>query len=129
MIAYFIDCPPYLQDFWDWVEEIFHQKNNWCINHTLYVGNNFFSIEFAKAKDRDSTLSYTPWFFRRKYIYTFPWISDFDVTIGHYNMLSVWIEIPFRSLILESTRYKLSRILGKVLFYIKGEERVIILPQ
>lgn len=126
MIAYFTDRPPYLQDFRDWVKEIFHQKNGWRIHHTLYVGRNFFSIEFDEAADRDAALSYAPWFFGRKYFYTFPWIPDFDVTTGHYNMLPVWIEIPFRSLILESARYKLASSLGQVLLYIwgKGEPHI-----
>lgn len=67
-----------------------------------YVGNNFFLIKFVDIEDRDVALDSAPWFYGRKYMYTFPWIPDFDVTRGHFNMLPVWIEIPFRSLVLES---------------------------
>lgn len=56
-----------------------------------YVGKNFFMIEFEDSEDRDTALALTPWFYECKYLYTFSWISDFDVTIGHKNMLHVWI--------------------------------------
>lgn len=59
MIAYFTDRPAALSaDFREWEEDIFHQKNGWRINHTLYVGKNFFSIEFSEAEDWDVALSY-----------------------------------------------------------------------
>lgn len=58
-------------------------------------------MEFAEARDRDATLEYAPWFYGCKFMYTFPWVTDFDITTCHYNMLLVWIEIPFRSLVLE----------------------------
>lgn len=38
-------------------------------------------------------------------------------------MLLVWIEIPFRSLVLERTKYKLTLSLGEVLLYVKGNKR------
>lgn len=106
LVAYFTNTPPYLQDFRDWVEDEFRGRQRWKISHTI-LWKNFCLIEFTKAKDKDATLDYAPWFYGRKYMYTLPWTPDFDVTIGHYNMLPVQIEIPFRSLVLERARYKL----------------------
>lgn len=122
MVAYFVDRPPYLQDFQEWVEDEFHLINRWRTSHTQYVGKKFFFIEFAKSKDRDTSQDSAPWFYGRRYFYTFPWIPNFDITTSHFNMLHVWIEIPYRSLLLENARFKLAKSLGEVL-YIRGNER------
>lgn len=73
MIECFIDRMPYLQDYKDLVEEEFHHKNGWRINHTQYVGKKFFYIEFKEFEDTKSALASAPWFYGRKYMYTFPW--------------------------------------------------------
>lgn len=58
----------------------------------------------------------------QKIMYTFPWVPEFDVTTGNYFFLSVWVEFPFRSVALESARFKLARCLGEVLLFIRGNE-------
>lgn len=68
MIGYFTDRPLYLQDFRDWVEEEFHLRCGWRINHTQYVGKNFFYIEFEEVEDREAALASAPWFYNRKYL-------------------------------------------------------------
>lgn len=60
MIVYFIGQPPYLQDFWECLEEEFHLWNGWHINHTQYVGKNFFLIEFPDLEDQDIALATAP---------------------------------------------------------------------
>lgn len=77
-----------------------HAKNGWRINHTQYVGKNFFLIEFDEVVDRDKDLVFAPWFFGRKFMYTFPWKANFDVTTGDYHMLPVWVEFPSALLLL-----------------------------
>lgn len=99
----------------EWMENCIH----------LDIGKNLFLIDFYEAKDKDIALKYAPWFFGRKYMYTFLWFLNFDVTIGHYNMLPIWIKIRFRLLILEQVCHKLARSLGKVLFYICGKKDFI----
>lgn len=84
-----MDKPPYMKDFIDLVEDEFHGQQGWRIAHTQYFRKNFFLVEFVEAEVRDVALKYTPWFYGCKYMYTFPWVPDFDVTIGHYNMLHV----------------------------------------
>lgn len=91
--------------------------------HTQYVGKNFFYVEFEEAKDRDAALACAPWFYDKKYLYNFPWEPNFDLTIGNYHMLPVWVEFPFRSLALEGAKYKLAHSLGEILLYIRGKER------
>lgn len=120
MIGYFTDCPLFVQDFKDWVEDEFHLCNGWRINHTQYMGNKFFFIEFKDVEDQDTALDSASWFYSRKYLYTFPWILDFDVTMGHHNMLPIWIKISYCSPVLKIARFKLAKILGKVLLYIRG---------
>lgn len=60
MVCYFIDRPPYLQDFRDWAEYETHGKNGWRLTHTQYVGKNFFLVKFDQAEDRDSALVSAP---------------------------------------------------------------------
>lgn len=72
MLGYFTDRPPFLLDFHDWVEDEFHLRNGWRVNHTQYVGKNFFLIEFEEVEDRDAALTSAPWFFGQKYLYIFP---------------------------------------------------------
>lgn len=99
-----------------------HAKNKWRITHTQYIGKNFL-IEFDQGEDWNAALEYAPWFFGRKFLYMFPWEPNFNVTIGNYHMLPVWIKIPFRLIALEGAEYNLSRSLGEVLLYVRGNER------
>lgn len=89
-----------------------------------YVGKNFFLIEFDEAEEWDEALAYTPWFFERKFLYTFPWEPNFDVTTRIYHMLLVWVEFPFCSMALEDAKHKLANSLGEVLLYVRGNERI-----
>lgn len=100
-----------------------HSKNGWRIIHTQYVGKNFFLIKIDQAEDKDIALAYALWFFGRKFLYTFAWQPNFDITMGNYHMLPAWVEIPFRSLSLEGAKYKLAKSLGEVLLYIRGNKR------
>ncbi|CAM6125770.1 unnamed protein product [Calypogeia fissa] len=63
-----------------------------------------------------------PWFMDQKFVYTFRWESHFDVRLETYTMLPVWIELPFRSIILEKCRKQVAGALGKVLYYVQGDE-------
>lgn len=123
MVCYFTDRPPYLQDFHEWAEYEMHSKNGWWITHMQYMGKNFFLIEFDEADDRDEALDLAPWFFGRKFLYTFPWEPNFDVTTGNYHMLPLWVEFPFRSVALEGAKYKLANSLGEVLLYVRGNKQ------
>lgn len=77
------------------------------------MGKKFFYIEFEESKDKETALASIPWFYGRKYLYTFPWVPDFNVTTGHYNLLPVWIEITYRSLILEKGKIQNGQQFGK----------------
>lgn len=85
-------------------------------------GERFFFVNFEDPIDRDSALDYAPWFYDRKFLYTFSWVPNFNVT-SNYHMLSIWVEFPFRSVVLESARFKMAHCLGKILLYIKSNER------
>ncbi|CAM6124146.1 unnamed protein product [Calypogeia fissa] len=63
-----------------------------------------------------------PWFMDQKFVYTFRWESHFDVRLETYTMLPVWIKIHFRSIILEKCRKQVAGALGKVLYYVQGDE-------
>lgn len=91
MIYYFTDRPPLLQEFFDWAEYEMHAKNGWHIN----VGKNFFLIAFDEVADHEEALAFSPWLFGHKFLYTFPWEPNFDVAIGNYHILPVWVEFPF----------------------------------
>lgn len=122
MVGYFTDRPPLLSDFKIWVREELERKSGRSILHTQYLGKNFFLIEFEDQADRDSALDFAPWFYGRKFLYTFPWVSNFDVTTGNFYMLPVWIELPFRSIVLESARFKMAWCLGEILLYVRGND-------
>ncbi|CAM6087485.1 unnamed protein product [Calypogeia fissa] len=48
--------------------------------------------------------------------------AHFDVRLETYTQLPVWIEIPFRSLLLENCRQQVAGALGKVLYYVQGDD-------
>lgn len=74
MVGYFTYRPPPLQDFKIWVKEELERNSGWLVIHTQYLGKNFFLIEFVDLPDRDATLDFSPWFYGRKFLYTFPWV-------------------------------------------------------
>lgn len=89
MVVYFTNRPPLLQDFKIWVREELERKSGWPINRVQYLGKNFSLIEFDDPADRNNALDFSPWFYGRKFLYTFPWVPNFDLTIRNYNMLPV----------------------------------------
>lgn len=86
------------------------------------MGKKFFLIEFLDLANMDATLDFAPWFYGRKFLYTIPWVPNFDVSTGNYYMLPVWVEFPFRSIVLESTKFKMAHSRGEILLYVRGEE-------
>lgn len=80
-------------------------------------------MNFSDLDDRDATLDFAPWFYGKKFPYTFPWVPNFDVTIENYHMLSVWVEFPFCFIALKSAKFKMAHCLGEILLYVRGEER------
>jgi hypothetical protein len=79
-------------------------------------------VLFNLPAHRQEALKAHPWFYMRKFLYVFAWEPDFDVSTGKYLKLPVWVEIPYRSLILEPYRMHLAQALGPVLLYLQGEE-------
>lgn len=41
------------------------------------------------------------WYFEKRYMYIVPWEPSFDVTTGNYSKLPVWVDIPFKVLVVE----------------------------
>lgn len=61
-----------------------------------------------------------PWFYEHCYMYVAAWELDFDVTIGNYSRLPMWVDIPFCILTVKKDRFQIIKSLGEVL-YLKGE--------
>jgi hypothetical protein len=122
LICYFTSQCPRLDEFSSWVKNEFTGNYGWDITHVKFVGKNFYMILFDAPEHRQAALNAHPWFYQRKFMYVFAWDPDFDVSTGKYSKLPVWVEIPYRSLILEPYRMQLAKALGPVLLYLQGEE-------
>ncbi|CAM6098150.1 unnamed protein product [Calypogeia fissa] len=122
MICYFTDRAPLLQDFKDWISFELGTKRGWPTSQIKFLGKNFFLIHFDNPAHRDDTLILAPWFMDHRFVYTFKWEAHFDVRLETYTTLPVWIELPFRSLLLENCRQQVAGALGKVLYYVQGNE-------
>jgi hypothetical protein len=92
------------------------------IKQVKFTGKNFLLIVFEESHHRDAARDYAPWFMDGCFVYTFEWTSEFDVRIERYTQLPVWIELPFRTLILEKIRQLIAESLGEILYYIQGDE-------
>lgn len=60
-----------------------------------------------------------------EFMYIVSWELEFDV-FGHFNMLLVWIDLPFRAIALETSCKSLVESLGK--FYCTIRERSTMSP-
>lgn len=114
---------PVSYHFTDWVDIEMSRKRGWPIKLVKFTGKNFFLVLFDNPTHRDRALLTAPWFMDRSFVYTFPWELGFDVRVESFTMLPVWIEIPYRSLILEGCKHRLVASLGQVLYFVKGNER------
>lgn len=45
-------------------------------------------------------------------MFTAAWEPGFDVTTGNYSKLPIWLDIPFRVLVLEENRVPIIEYLG-----------------
>ncbi|CAM6093891.1 unnamed protein product [Calypogeia fissa] len=122
MICYFTDRAPLLQDFRDWIQFKLGTQRGWPTTHIKFLGKNFFLVTFANPLHREEALLLAPWFMVHRFVYTFKWEAHFDVRLETYTTLPVWIEIPFCSLLLENCRQQVAGALGKVLYYVQGDE-------
>jgi hypothetical protein len=75
----------------------------WPIKQVKFTGKNFFLIVFEEAHHRDAARDCAPWFMDGWFVYTFEWTPEFDLRSESYTQLPVWIELPFRTLILEKS--------------------------
>ncbi|CAM6111226.1 unnamed protein product [Calypogeia fissa] len=122
MICYFTDRAPMLQDFKEWIEYEMEDRQGWPIKQIKFLGKNFFMIYFEEFIHREEALTLAPWFMEHRFVYTFRWEPHFDVRLETYTLLPVWIEIPFRAIILEKCRKLVAGALGKILYYVQEDE-------
>ncbi|CAM6084773.1 unnamed protein product [Calypogeia fissa] len=122
MICYFTDRAPLLHDFKDWIEYEMEARRGWPIKQIKFLGKNLFMVYFEEFIHREEALTLAPWFMENRFVYTFRWEPHFDVRLETYTLLPVWIEIPFRSIILEKCRKLVAGALGKILYYVQGDE-------
>lgn len=68
MVGYFTNQPPLCQTlgigFRRYMREMGEESYTVCWEKIL--------IEFSEPQDEDVALEYAPWFYERKYLYTFP---------------------------------------------------------
>ncbi|CAM6094025.1 unnamed protein product [Calypogeia fissa] len=112
MLCYFIDPAPLLQDFKDWISFECDTQRGWPTTQIKFLGKNFFMVNFENPAHRDEAIILAPWFMEHRFVYTFKWEAHFDVRLETYTQLPVWIEIPFRSLLLENCRQQVAGALG-----------------
>jgi hypothetical protein len=98
------------------------QGQGWPIKQVKFTGKNFFLIVFEETHHRDAAHDHAPWFMDGRFVYTFEWTPDFDVRTKSYTQLPVWIELPFRTLILEKSRHLIAESLGEILYYIQEDK-------
>lgn len=120
MLFYFTARVPSLNDFRNWVEKEFRIKRGWHLRQVKFVGHNYFMVSFLHTESRKKALLCAPWYYQRRFVYTKVWDPNFDVT-AEQREIPVWIEIPFRSLVLEKYRKGMVEELGDILVYLKGE--------
>lgn len=78
-------------------------------------------VIFKKLEHRTLALAAKPWYIDQKYMYTFAWEPNFDVSLGAYSPMLVWVEIPYKVLILENKRIEIAESLEEVLVYLNGD--------
>jgi hypothetical protein len=84
------------------------------------MGRNFFLVKFLRPSDRQAALSTGPWYMNRRPMHSFPWTPSFNIDTQFINEIPIWIELPFRDLILEPSRRRLIAELGPLLHYEHG---------
>lgn len=104
------------------MEEEFQDRNGWSVEQVKLIGKKFFLIAFAKAIDRDVALEAAPWFMFKSFVFMAAWNPNFNVHKDFRTKIPTWIELPYRSLILETSRKKLALALDPILHFIQGEE-------
>jgi hypothetical protein len=78
-------------------------------------------VEFLKRSDRTKALQEAPWFMGRRFTYCFPWHLEFNINIEFISEFPVWIELPFRDIILEPSCRDLISTIGRILHYTHGD--------
>lgn len=121
MVCYFTNRAPLRTNFKDWVAKEIVGKRGWAIDQVKFSRWNFYLIIFSEEAHRDAALDIALWYMDCKFMYTISWEPAFDIQ-GHYNMLPVWIDFPFRAIALETIWKSLVERLGKVLVYHQGDK-------
>lgn len=69
---------------------------------------------FKKPEHHVLALAAKPWYVDRKFMYTFAWEPNFDVSSNAYSPMPIWVEIPYRILILENKQIEIAESLGGI---------------
>lgn len=79
-------------------------------------------IYFTKPTSRAQALAAAPWYMFRRFVFTITWDPTFDVHRELQSKAPIWVELPYRALILERSRKAIIEALGLVLHLTQGED-------
>lgn len=104
-----------------WVSKVLAGERLWPIHHIKFVGMNFYLVIFKILEHRMLAVTAKSWFVEFNYMYTFKWDPSFNLSLGGFTPLLVWVYIPYRVLSLEVVRVVMTEFLGEVLVYLNGD--------
>lgn len=122
MLLYFTENPPSLISIRNWETAEFIEKQGWPLLQIKILGNHFFLICFTDPTHRKEALVATPWFMFRQYVYTMAWDPSFDVQRDLQTRAPIWIELPYRALILEHSQKSIVATLEPILHFAHSED-------
>lgn len=86
------------------------------------LGFNFFLISFDSTANRDAALSHAPWFMYKRFVFIAEWKPEFDIRKDFDKFIPIWMEIPYRALVLKDNRRDLMLRMGPLLHFAQGED-------
>lgn len=83
------------------------KKRGWPIDQVKFASRIFYLIVFSHEAHQEEDIHTTPWYMKRKFMYSICWELAFDV-LSPFNMLLVWIDLPFYAIVLETSTHSAS---------------------
>lgn len=92
------------------------------LGDTPSEANHFFLVSFTDLACWVEALAAAPWFMYHRYIFTMAWNPAFDMNQDLQSKALVWIELPYRVLILKCSRRSIVAVVGPILHFSQGKD-------
>ena len=121
ILLHFLGRPPSEVDLRKWLKDLWSDRG-WKIDRTRYLGKGYFVVVFDDGVMLEEVLQQGPWSFRGGLVLVQPWVPEFSVDHGSYEIHPAWVELCNLPIHLWHIARRVFESIGKVIKFDESQK-------